>query len=635
MFKELGNFFQDLIDPLLAVMKLQYVGPALAGSITIAGVIIIGFAVMSWRRDLALITRAQQILGQSSEEQFAKRFNTINQDLLVVPKIKEAWAEFGETLIPPQFKDSEFGDEHTVLNLISPCKNTVRPHSFFNLKDMGMGPNFIKVFPSVFVGVGLSLTFLGLIAALNVAVVGINQAGGETKSIQNVIANLLSVSSAKFYASLFALFMSVIMTIVLRLITWNLSNLLGKLNQTIESSVHFLSSEQLSIDANNLLKSQLSQLQTFNADLAMKIGEEIQSSLSKSLDPVIQKLDSMGGDMTEQNIDAIRSISEEVTKNIQGATSGSMDKVAELLDNISIKLGTLSDSLSNALSNFDTEFKEMLEGLKSTLQESTNGIAEGIGESMGQMSEGIGKTATEVSSIIGGLTSSIDSLATTGAEISRQSGEELRKQVEAASKQASEQIALAGKELASGFEETTQEFISAISGATFQLKELEKGILTLPRQLNDVNTELGSSVSRIGEAANQFGAASGGIRELIDPLSEYAANTKQSMTEVNEAIQSASSQMSEAANGINNSINILNEKVTDKLKNLDGADEHLAGLLKAIEESTVRVLTQVNEFTQEVDSGFASSLGLLSETLNEFEEVVDSFRTVPKEPRDG
>jgi DNA anti-recombination protein RmuC len=105
--------------------------------------------------------------------------------------------------------------------------------------------------------------------------------------------------------------------------------------------VRFLTPEQLALDANQLLENQLSQLKTFNTDLAMKIGEQVQSSLKESLAPVIQKLDDMGGDMTQQNIDAIKNITEEVTKGIQGATAGSMDRVAATLDSISDKLGWL------------------------------------------------------------------------------------------------------------------------------------------------------------------------------------------------------------------------------------------------------------------------------------------------------
>jgi hypothetical protein len=82
--------------------------------------------------------------------------------------------------------------------------------------------------------------------------------------------------------------------------SWSLSGQMARLNRSIEAGVRFLTAEQLSLEANKLLENQLGQLKTFNTDLAMKIGEQVQSSLTESLAPVIRKLDDMGGDMAQQ-----------------------------------------------------------------------------------------------------------------------------------------------------------------------------------------------------------------------------------------------------------------------------------------------------------------------------------------------
>ena len=620
----IGSFFEGKIGFLLEWIKQDNVGPALAALITAFGLAIISIALVQTLRELRLVRAARAIVGARTEEEFAKNFNVIDQDLSEIPKIKSAWSEFSETLIRPQF------DEQS--NLITPCENTQRPQSYFNLRELAIGPDFVKVFPSVFVGIGLSLTFLGLISALGEAVSAIN-ASGDTGNIQKAIGNLLQISSAKFYASLFALFMSVLMTIALRLMSWALSRKLAELNRSIEAGVRFLTPEQLARDANDILRNQLGQLKTFNTDLAMKIGEEVQLSLNKSLAPVIQKFDDMSGDMTKQNIDAIKNIAEEVTSGIQGATAGSMDRVAATLDSISDKLGGLSDTLSGALSNFDSEFRHMLEGLKNSLKESTAGVADGVGASMTQMSEGVGQTAAEVSQIISGLTSTVENLANTGAEISRQGGEELRRQVEAASKQASEQMAQAGREIASGFQDSTEGLVNTLTSATNQLRQLEQGLLGLPEQLQDVNSRLGVSATQIGEAANQFGTATSGIRGLIEPLAQYAADTRESVSEINQAMQAASIRMSEASADINKAVGRLDETVSSQLDKLDGADAQLAGLLQGIEESTERVISQVNTFVTEVDQGMARSVGVLNDSIAGFEEAIDNIRKLIEETR--
>jgi len=603
------------------------VGPALAGIISIFGGIVILIAIVQTILEWMLIKRARQIVGDCSEEQFALDFNRIDQDLRELPKINTSWSEFSETLIRPRIDDQQ--------DMITSYKNTVRPHTYFNIRDLRMGPDFMRVFPSVFVGVGLSLTFLGLISALGEAVTAINASAGDNNSIQTAIGNLLKISSAKFYASLFALFMSVLITITLRATSTILNSALGRFNRSLEAGVRFLTPEKLSIEANSLLRNQLSQLQTFNTDLAMKIGEQLQLSLKESLQPVISKLENMGGDLTQQNIEAIKNISDEITKGIQGATGGSMDRVAAVLDEISKRLGGLSEALSGALSNFDVEFRQMLEGLKTSLQESTEGVAKGIGTSLDQMSAGIGQTANDVAQIIGGLTSTLDNLAKTGAQISKQGGEELRRQVEAASNQASVQIAQAGQELASGFQESTKDLVNALGSATGQLRQLEQGLVLLPSQLNDVNSRLGASASKIGEAADQFGAATSGIRGLIEPLAQYAADTRTYISEITSSMKETSGQIADASKGIQGAVEVLANEINAQLERLDGSDEQLAKLLSGIEDSTSRVLSEVNQFVTQVDNGFASSVGILQESISELESVVESIRKIAVEARSG
>ena len=83
---------------------------------------------------------------------------------------------------------------------LSPAANTVRPNEYLNLQQLGMGPRFSNVWPNVLIGIGLSLTFLGLISASEATTV-MQQALGDTAELQGAIQGLLNVASAKFYAS--------------------------------------------------------------------------------------------------------------------------------------------------------------------------------------------------------------------------------------------------------------------------------------------------------------------------------------------------------------------------------------------------------------------------------------------------
>ncbi len=94
----------------------------------------------------------------------------------------QAWREFQESII----------DESA-----NPIRNTNRPNVYF--AKVAPRLNFLTFASNVFVGVGLILTFLGLIVALNKAAGGMS--GGDVKHAQEALASLLTVAGSKFFTS--------------------------------------------------------------------------------------------------------------------------------------------------------------------------------------------------------------------------------------------------------------------------------------------------------------------------------------------------------------------------------------------------------------------------------------------------
>ena len=70
--------------------------------------------------------------------------------------------------------------------------------------------------PNLFVGVGLFVTFLGLVAALGAAAEAITQGAESSKAMKEPIQNLLKAASAKFYASFAGLGVSLLLNTMFR-----------------------------------------------------------------------------------------------------------------------------------------------------------------------------------------------------------------------------------------------------------------------------------------------------------------------------------------------------------------------------------------------------------------------------------
>ena len=117
--------------------------------------------VVSTRRKRATLRWLNDLVAKTSnDEQFTAQSTRIDSEVKSrrtkkgYAHIAAAWQEFRETLI--------------LDDTVSPSvlRNTVRPSSFFNLEDLHYGPGFHRHPPGLFVSVGLLLTFLGLISAL-------------------------------------------------------------------------------------------------------------------------------------------------------------------------------------------------------------------------------------------------------------------------------------------------------------------------------------------------------------------------------------------------------------------------------------------------------------------------------------
>jgi ABC-type transporter Mla subunit MlaD len=623
----MGKVFASYLGPLLEWIRAEGIGPAIALVIMFIGLLIFCYIAYFSFKDWRLIKKARQVLEQgASESEFANNYNLINQDLLGLPKIKFAWKEFSETLILPAKGDD---------GVSQPCSNTERPHEFFNLHDLNMGAGFTKSLPSSFIGIGLSLTFLGLISALSSAVDGIEQAAGDTQAIQASISGLLNAASAKFYASLFALFTSIILTIVIKSSTSKLESELKSLNGSIEGGVRHLTLESLTVESNKILCNQLSQLQTFNTDLAMKVGEQVQMSLEKTLSPLVEKMADMGADINDSNIQNLTKITEEVTKGIQGAAGESMERVASTLDAVSDKLGGLTDILSGALASFDSDFTKMLDGLKSSLEDSTHSVADGVGKTMAGMNEGIQESASTVTGLVADLAGTIETLSRSGEEIATRGGEALSASVSAAAEAAGESIARAGQELSNGFKESTSDLVNAFSTITRQLSELENSLTVMPQNLNQINDKLTDSTESIREASVQFRAAGGGLQAVIEPLSTYASETRELMQELTQTLSSSSADVASATNLISQSVDVLKQEVGKQIEELSGSDEHLGKLLGSIESSTEKVLQSVSTYVTEIDKNFAGSVGVLQGAIEALEDTLAAQAARNPDPRNG
>ncbi len=127
----------------------------------------------------------RQVTRTADMADFAESYDETRDLFEAHPLLGHAWKEFDETLVRRK-------DENVI-------RNTVRPQVFINLataRDQLFGLKMMGSIPGYFVGIGLLLTFFGLVLALNKAAAAVS--GSDAAAMQGATRDLLQVATFKF-----------------------------------------------------------------------------------------------------------------------------------------------------------------------------------------------------------------------------------------------------------------------------------------------------------------------------------------------------------------------------------------------------------------------------------------------------
>jgi hypothetical protein len=125
----------------------------------IVGVVIYSFQLR--QRIHAISWLYNLIKGYETPQEFTQNITEIDIEVRkrwgreAYDELARGWLEYKETLVLYGENESRH------------FRNSVRPSTFFNAEDLNFTPGFWKIVPGLFVTIGLFLTFLGLVAALD------------------------------------------------------------------------------------------------------------------------------------------------------------------------------------------------------------------------------------------------------------------------------------------------------------------------------------------------------------------------------------------------------------------------------------------------------------------------------------
>jgi len=574
---------------------------AAPGFVTILLVATLCFAVVRWRKLVKsrrnALSSIHSIIANTPEDQFSQHVTEIDASIAAADKteeqknVAEAWKEYRET--------------HVIDDRDGPpvVRNAVRPSQFFNLDDLHFTQGFWRIIPGLFVTVGLSLTFLGLISALNSMSTSLDDGGSAA------LEGLLTIASAKFIMSLTGLCCSIVFTIWLRRGTSQLEKAVHSLNSLIEKRLTFISLEDLSI---RQLKATIESREHFRklglemvAEIGRPLREDlpraISESISTAITPVIEQVSRLGNDGVGEMVQNLSSrFSEDVGRALAQASerislAGDQIKLlAERMDQSSGKMGnemesaigrlgqaveTLRDGMQQTADTATSAFNQGAENLLATM----NSTLQGIKDNTGEGARAMGEAAADMKAAALGIRTELEAAAKQGAEAAQ------ARMSESAS-QASDAIGQAATQVLGAFGNTAGEITKATEAMTRKASsELLSPLSVIAEKLEDVmgmlsetSTALRRASDGIKEGAVASENASGNFRTSAQSLASAADPIRAMM----ERIEVSTRQLRESSeNSLSAIANAAKTNAEQSAMTLSAAQETLGGQHRAVEST--------------------------------------------------
>ncbi len=454
-FKSAGEAFRSLIEPIVGAFKLSFMGPLLALGISFIAFFVFVMLLYFWHRANRRIKSAQRIIsladGGNEPERcasFVEKYEVINAKMSG-PKapIPEAWREFSETLIIPDLNDP---DEKAVA-----VDNSVRPHHFFTPEAVGASFSFLRAVPNILVGVGLVLTFIGLVAALQVATQSLqepsknivqqapamnsngnrdtaktqrlsqsSQKRSESAEMKQILADLLTTAAAKFYASLTALFWSIILTIFVKWAVISTRSQLHIFNNLLEERLSFANAESIAQEQLKVMLEQKNQLEIFNSDMAARIGDSIKQAMEQTNSGLMQELQSIAGTFKQLVATSGEATSEAVNKAIDTELTTVLRDTTQTLQTVTGSMNGLPQQLESVVAKLQSsstdaarEAEERMRSVGSQVHATLNEGAQAAAQTLASSASGISSTLTDLGERSDALAASLQSSARVHQEL--------------------------------------------------------------------------------------------------------------------------------------------------------------------------------------------------------------------------
>ena len=567
-------------------------------------------AVQLHRRTRVFISTLASARATVEKAEFPSNFEAAAEQLATFPLIGAAWSTYRNTLIVI--------DNNAATR---PVRSTLRPDTVFDfglLRAAGIKPRYQAALPGMLVGAGLLFTFIGLAYALFGA--GDVVAGTDNLQRQKGLHELLNAASFKFITSITGLGLSIAYTWFRNYRIRLVEQALDGFNAALERQMPLATPAFLQHEANETLRNQSAALEIFGNQLAVSIGEKLDSAfdqrLGEHIGPLTEAMQALVNRISTQNEDAIQKMMHAIIDRLSG---GTRDHLAGVIDNLAA-LGT------------------RLEGLQSGLGEASARIAQSAEAMAARMGEGAEAALTRITDQMGDLMETLRSVTAQTRDAGAEAAQALAARMEGAGAGFEAAATRMTETLAQAAAGTSEALAQGAGKAAGSLETAAAGVREMLGTVGQSLTRQANGLAETAEKlATRIGELDRATREAVAPFAAGAADLRRTA----EAAQAATTRLVPLASGLSTAAEQigraaqrfeeaqagaakLSQDISAAAQRFEGVDHNLGETLDALGSALDAFRQKIQEFVAGTDNNLSqaathvsSMVSLLDETLQE------------------
>jgi len=656
VFREIGaGEFRNVGHPEFAFALACAIVSSAAG-LALAILVMHVFAIR-----LALRSALKALGPKRDPRAFRGEFQTADQRLSNHPLVGHAWSEFAKTCVK----------EDVVVR-------TVRPGSLISAsaaRENLAGLKLMPTIPGYFVGLGLLLTFVGLVIALSKAAGGV---AGSPENMTQSLRELLDAATFKFATSIAGLFASLALALTFKVYSIAIETGFERFARAIEARTTFQAPQEALQRLQRTSDDQLNQLKAINdvqffTRLGSTIAPALADAVEKAVKPLAAQLEATANKLDDNSRTGAEGLITQFTKTIQGsagaeisALAGVLRETKEALEGVRGNLAGSSEDFARKIAaategfsrlvgqagdqfnNANSASRETMEGLLAALREAgeqardrmNSGVSEAGKKAATMLETGLGEVLSRVEKQMGSFQTVLAGFQERVTEESGRSAAASKDAARAAATAAGEAAREAAASIRSGFNEVVTELRGDMERMSAAMRASAAAFAEQARAHQQTTEQSTVVATAFGKVANDVSSASRPLVQSADRITASTETMARAVTEASAAIRVGQ----DAAKTLADRLEANQRQVEAAWKSYDerfgAVDQVLADAVKALAAETTRQQQGIAQFVRDIDAGCADAIQKLhtvtssleqntTDLADTFEDFLTNVRRVP------